>query len=46
MVVGGAGYGTDAEDVLFTRPDVCKWQLQVWLAGYLRFKHTRIESLH
>ena len=27
MVVSGADYGADAADVLFTRPDVCNWQV-------------------
>ncbi len=27
MVVSGADYGPDAADILFTRPDVCGWQV-------------------
>lgn len=27
MVVSGADYGADAADLLFTRPDVCGWQV-------------------
>ena len=30
MVVSGADYGADAASVLFTRPDVCNWQVH-WL---------------
>ena len=27
MVVSGANYGADAANILFTRPDVCGWQV-------------------
>ena len=29
MVVSGADYGADAADILFTRPDVCGWQVHM-----------------
>ena len=28
MVVSGADYGADAAGVLFTRPQICNWQVQ------------------
>lgn len=33
MVVSGADYGPDAEDVLFTRPAICNWQVWHTLAA-------------
>lgn len=28
MVVSGVNYGADAAGVLFTKPDICNWQVQ------------------
>ena len=28
MMVSGVDYGADAAGVLFTKPDICKWQVQ------------------
>ena len=39
MVVSGADYGADAADVLFTRPDVCNWQV---LTLHPTSLHTRV----
>ena len=44
MVVSGADYGADAADILFTRPDVCGWQVHLLFSSAYRHQWIALKT--